>query len=149
MPELKLKLVRVVKTKKYTEGVLFDETDKSLFLFDTLEDTIRDINGDGDLDDEGEGKVYGETAIPYTKEGEYYDLEVTYSPKFKMDMVLVKDVPSFTGIRLHWGYSAQQSSGCILGGRRIGEGLLENTGYTKAMVDLLNKHGGKGKLKII
>jgi len=124
-------------------------------LFDTLEDRIRDINGDGDLLDEGEEKVYGETAIPYSKKGEPYKLIVTNSPKFSklagkpVDMVLVKDVPHFTGIRLHWGATAVQSAGCILGGKKTSDGRLSNIGYTKDMVGLLNKYGGKATLEII
>lgn len=146
--DLFLRLLRINKLKSYTEGVLFNEN-TGKFLYDILEDRIRDINGDGDLNDEGEGKVFGETAIPYTPEGYYYELEVTYSPKFKMDMVLVKDVPHFTGIRMHWGATAKQSHGCILGGIRTAPGVLANNGYTKAMVELLNQYGGKGYLKVM
>lgn len=143
MEQLKLKLIRVALREDYTEGVLFNENTNEK-LFDILEDRVRDANGNGVFDGE-EKKIYGETAIPY---GEY-DLEVTYSPKFKMDMVLVKDVPNFTGIRLHWGRTAKQSLGCILGGLKTGKGELANIGYTKAMVDLLNKYGGKAKLLIV
>lgn len=144
MKDLKLRLIRHTLKEDYTEGELFNMTEDES-LFDTLEDRVRDINGDGDLDDEDEGKVYGKTAIPYGT----YELEVTYSPKFKMDMVLVKNVPNFTGIRMHYGYSADQSSGCILGGKKIADGKLKNTGYTKYMVSLLSKYGGKATLEII
>ena len=144
MEKLRLKLIRFNKTKDFTEGVLINLNTNKL-LFDTLEDVIKDINGDGDLNDEGEGKVYGQTAIPYGK----YELEVTFSPKFKMDMVLVKDVPHFTGIRLHWGRTAKQSSGCILGGKKTKPGELKNSGYTKSMVDLLKEYGGIATLEIV
>lgn len=149
--ELFLKQLRVNLQDKYTEGALFIETgdNHDKYLYDILEDKVRDINADGDLQDQDEGKVYAETAIPYTPEGYCYELEVTYSPKFEMEMVLVKDVPEFTGIRMHWGLSALQSAGCILGGKRIAPNRLKNIGYTKAMVELLKKHGGKAYLKIV
>ena len=144
MKKLKLKLIRLRLKEEYTEGILINETsDKT--MFDTLEDRVRDINGDGDLLDEGEGKVYCKTAIPYG----VYDLEVTWSPKFKRYMVLVKDVPHFTGIRLHYGRTAEQSSGCILGGSKVKDGELRDIGYTNYMVDLLMEYGGKAILEII
>lgn len=144
MEKLKLKLIRYNLQPDYTEGELINiNTNEE--IFDILEDRVRDINADGDLDDDGEGKVYGETAIPYGT----YELEVTYSSKFKRDMVLVKDVPNFSGIRMHWGRTAKQSLGCILGGEKYADGKLENTGFTQAMVDLLNEYGGKATLEIV
>lgn len=148
MKPLYLKLLRINLQQFFTEGVLINmNSDEE--IFDILEDRVRDINADGDLDDLDEGKVYGETAIPYTKEGEFYELEVTYSPKFKMDMVLIKNVPNFTGIRMHWGRTAKQSLGCVLGGKKVNEGELKNTGFTKYMVDLLNQYGGRAFLEIV
>lgn len=141
---LKLKVIRLRLKEDYTEGILINLNTKKE-IFDTLEDRVRDINADGDLLDEGEEKVYAETAIPYG----IYEIEVTYSPKFKMDMVLVKNVKHFTGIRLHWGATAKQSAGCILGGKKIADGVLKNIGYTKYMVNLLKKHGNKGTIEIV
>ena len=141
---LKLKLIRLNLKETYTEGVLINlNTNKE--IFDTLEDKVRDINADGDLLDEGEEKIYAETAIPYGT----YEIEVTYSPKFKKPMVLVKDVKHFKGIRLHWGRTAKQSAGCILGGDKSSPGELKNTGYTEYMVTLLESHGNKGTLEIV
>ena len=34
-------------------------------ICNTIEDKVRDLNKDGDLNDEGEEKVYAQTAIPY------------------------------------------------------------------------------------
>lgn len=144
MEPIRLKLIRLNLREDYTEGILI-YLNENKELFDTLEDRVRDINADGDLLDEGEGKVYAETAIPYGT----YPIEVTYSPKFKMDMVLVKDVPHFTGIRLHWGATADQSAGCPLGGKKTSDGRLANTGYTKYMVELVKKHGNKGTIEIV
>lgn len=65
----------------------------------TCEDPIREI------------KIYGETAIP---RGRTYELELTYSSRFKQNMPLVKDVAGFSGIRIHPGNTAADTEGCIL-----------------------------------
>ena len=80
-----------------------------VFFCYTLEDEVR---ADG-------VKVYGETAIPIGD----YDVEVTYSPKFKRDMPLIfntpqktveKDGVKFDGVRFHGGNTAKDSHGCPL-----------------------------------
>lgn len=132
MPELEL-----------TPGVLFFH-DKH--LCDTLEDIVRDRNADGDLNDEDEGKVYGETAIPYGT----YELKATWSPRFKKNMVLICDVPHFEGIRIHWGATIKQSEGCLLVGQ-ADEDRLINIGMTDkitTMVKELEERGEKVYLEI-
>lgn len=142
---LKLRLIRCGdKTEEYTEGVLI-YLNANEELCDTLEDTVRDFNMDGDLKDEGEEKVYGKTAIPFG----VYPIEVTYSPKFKKKMVLIKDVPEFTGIRMHWGRTANNSEGCPLVGEKVQSGELKNTGMTDFLVQLLLKHDNKGSIEIV
>lgn len=144
MSDLHLKLIRLPRNLEYTEGVLFYVNSNKL-LCDTLEDRIRDLNGDGDLEDEGEDKVYGETAIPYNT----YSIMVTWSPKFKREMVLVMNVPEFKGVRMHWLRTAKNSLGCIGVGEKCGEGELKNTYMTDKLVELLKKHGNKGILEIV
>lgn len=114
---LKLKLIRKNPEsieQKYTHGELFikDNGNKWLDFCYTLEDTIRDINKDGDLDDEGEGKIHGETAIPFGK----YEGQITLSAAFKKDLPLLFNVKHFSGIRIHSGNTAKHSKGCILVG---------------------------------
>jgi len=76
----------------------------------TLEDVVR---LDDPLTPEDEGiKVYGETAIPAGQ----YQISVTFSPKFNKLMILVMDVPGFTGIRIHSGNDKDDTLGCILVG---------------------------------
>lgn len=72
------------------------------YLCDTLENCVRPT---------GE-KVYGETAIPAGT----YTVVLSYSPRFKKILPEVKDVPNFTGIRIHTGNDAGDTEGCILVG---------------------------------
>lgn len=106
--------------------------DNEFFCY-TLEDEIR---ADG-------VKEYGVTAI---KAG-LYEIEVTYSPKFKRDMILVKNVPNFSGIRLHGGNTSKDSLGCPL--------VAYNTDYKKIwgtaekdLTKLVKEAGGKGTIEI-
>jgi len=93
---MRLSLNRVYLGDDYTIGRF---SVNSKYFCDTLEDTTRDHNRDGDLDDPGEGKVYGETSIPYGT----YNVVLTYSNRSKKVLPLLVDVPHFTGIRIHAG----------------------------------------------
>lgn len=116
----------------------------------------RNIIGDVHLDDLGffcysledekraDGvKVHGKTAIaPGT-----YDFEVTYSPRFKRQMILIKGVPDFSGVRIHGGNTSKDSHGCPL--------VAFNTDYIKIWGTAEKKitkwaqdRGGKGKVVI-
>jgi len=130
------KLLRIPE-KELTTGFLFFH-DKH--LCDTLEDIVRDRNADGDLDDEDEGKVYGETDIPYGT----YELKATWSPKFKKIMTLICDVPSFTGVRIHWGATIKQSEGCLLVGLQDGDRLI-NTGMTDKITTIVQELEARGE----
>lgn len=104
------KVYQLIVRKKFATrrmGELF--VDGKRFGY-TLEDTCRDLNHDGDLNDEGEGKVYGETAIPYGK----YELALTFSNNFKKVLPLVMGVKHFQGIRIHGGNTEADSLGCPL-----------------------------------
>ena len=125
------KLIRFPE-RHLTKGELFHNNEH---LCDTLEDPVRDFNADGDLEDYGEDKIYGETAIPYGT----YEMVVTYSPKFKKRMTLLKDVPHFSGIRVHWGRSIKNSLGCPLVGKANGD-TLENTGMTDIITNIVQEY---------
>ena len=81
--------------------------------------------------DEGEKKVYAQTAIPY----EAYKIELSMSPKFKRLLPLVLDVKHFTGIRIHRGNTAKDSAGCILPGENKVKGKVINS--TKYEIGLI------------
>lgn len=106
--------------------------DNSFFCY-TLEDEIR---ADG-------VKEYGVTAI----KADIYEIEVTRSPKFKRDMILINGVPQFSGIRIHGGNDSDNSLGCPL--------VAYNTDYKriwgtseKELTKLVNDAGGKGTILI-
>ena len=59
---MELRLRRLYPKEKYTIGKFYVNGE---YFCDVLEDPVRDLNKDGDLDDAGEGKIPGNTAIPY------------------------------------------------------------------------------------
>ena len=130
------KLLRMPEPE-LTPGVLFFH---NKHICDTLEDIVRDRNADGDLNDKDEGKVYGETAIPYGT----YRLKATWSPKFKKEMVLICDVPHFEGIRIHWGATIKQSEGCLLVGEADGDRLI-NIGMTDKITLIVKELQARGE----
>jgi hypothetical protein len=98
-------------------------------------------------------KVKGATAI---QEG-MYDLGCRYSPKFspkyKHDLLWVKDVPEFEYILIHKGNNVDNTEGCLLLGTDIGvvsgkpavlsSAVAYNKFYAKVLPEVL-----KGNAKI-
>lgn len=81
---------------------------KSICYF--LEDKDRGLTSDMSADQIKELKVYGETAIPYG----VYEIQITYSPRFKKELPVLINVPGYEGIRIHTGNKADDSHGCLL-----------------------------------
>jgi hypothetical protein len=129
---MELKLKRTALRETYTIGKLYVD---GAYLCDTLEDKVRDLNKDGDLNDIGEGKVYGKTAIPY---GKYEITMKVQSPKFSKYQFYrdvcngylprLLNVRHFDGILLHvadGNKGADLLAGCIgVGDNKIKGGLL-------------------------
>ena len=127
---MELYVIRKYFKEKYTIGRFYQE-DK--ILCNTLEDRIRDLqdlNHDGDFDDKGEGKVYGETAIPCGR----YRVVVTRSPSLKRRLPLLLNVPGFTYIRIHSGRTHKNTEGCILVGDNERKGELVNGPYYETVI---------------
>lgn len=119
-----------VKYPDFTEGSLSIDGE---FFCDTLEDPVRelqDLNGDGDFMDPGEGKIYGDTAIPAGR----YRVVLSHSPAFDKILPLLVGVPGFTGIRMHGVRSKLGTKGCIGVGKKETKGLLYDS---KIIEDLL------------
>lgn len=130
---MRLKIKRKFLGDKYTIGDFYIN---EVFFCNTLEDKVRDTNKDGDLNDFNEGKVYGETAIPY---GEY-DVVLSMSPKFKRLLPEILNVPHFTGIRIHCGNTAEDSAGCpLLGENKIKGMVINSAKYEKELVKVLKE----------
>lgn len=123
MNNFEMTLKRVALKPNYTIGKLYLN---GTYFCDTLEDKVRDLNKDGDLNDLGEGKVYGETAIPYGR----YEVVLNYSPRFKRILPRLLKVPHFDGILIHGGNTAEHTHGCILVGVNNQVGRLSNSQVT-------------------
>lgn len=138
---MKLLLKRIALRESYTIGKLYVD---GTYFCDTCEDRVRDNNKDGDLNDIGEGKVYGKTAIPY---GTYKVTLNVQSPKYsqraayawcKGYLPRLVDVPHFEGILIHSGNDATHSAGCILVGENKVRGQVINSMATlKRLVNIL------------
>lgn len=126
-----LRLKRTLKDPSYTIGDLY--LNNSLFC-KVLEDPIRDLNNDGDLTDNGEQKVYGQTAIPKGA----YNVIINMSTRFKKEMPLLLNVPSFEGVRIHAGNTVADTHGCLLVGMKSGKGNISESkvAFDKLMIEL-------------
>jgi len=111
---------RTFKGENYTIGKLYID---NVYICDTLEDKVRDINNDGDLTDVGEFKVYGKTAIPKG----IYKCTVYRWNKINRNVLLLHNVPMFEGILIHGGVDESHSLGCILVGFNKVKGKLLNS----------------------
>ena len=104
---MKIKLKRIALKKDYTIGKMYID---DVYFCDTLEDAVRDLNKNGKFDN-GEKKIYGQTAIPYGT----YEVKWTYSSSRFKNRVWAKpyngkiprllNVQSFDGVLLHPGSS--------------------------------------------
>lgn len=108
---------RDIYSNTETLGLFYtaDERKGDLFVNKTffgysLEDFVRDINRDGDLNDPGEKKIHSLTAIPAGR----YEVILSYSPRFKRILPEVLNVPGYAGIRIHGGNAHINTEGCIL-----------------------------------
>ena len=120
--DMEIEVRRTEFYKECTHGELFIDGSK---LCDTLEDRDRDYNKDGDITDPGEGKVYGQTAIPRGR----YKLIFRMSKRFGKVLPALLDVPGFEGILIHSGNTPEDTSGCILLGRKRKRGVILSSRY--------------------
>ena len=140
---MELTLKRIALRDTYTIGKLYIN---GIYQCDILEDTVRDINKDGDLNDVGEGKVYGKTAIPY---GRYEITMKVQSPKYsqrasyawcKGYLPRLLNVHHFEGILMHAGNTAEDSAGCLIVGENRVKGKVVNSMLTlKRLIPILKK----------
>ena len=137
---MEIEVIRRHFKETYTIGKLYID---KVYFCDTLEDKVRDLrdlNNDGDFDDPGEGKIYGETAIPCGR----YQVIVTYSPKFQKRLPELFKVPGFKNIRIHAGTNPKHTEGCVLIGENKEKGRLVNGPYYQTrLVQMMDETGDK------
>lgn len=137
---MNIRIKRIAKKNDYTIGQMYIDGE---YYCDTLEDKDRGLKQTDTADEISKKKVYGKTAIPTGA----YNVELTYSPKFKRILPLIDNVRGFSGIRIHNGNTAADTEGCILVGRNTIVGMVTHSVETlNKLMDKLN--GNKIKLTI-
>jgi hypothetical protein len=115
------------------------------YLCDTLEDKVRDLidlNHDGDFTDSNEGKVYGQTAIPYGR----YEVKLFFWTKHQKEYPLLQNVPGFSGIFIHGGVTEKDTEGCILvGENKIKGQLINSSTHLNVIIKLMEEARRKGE----
>lgn len=152
---MKLLLKRVALKPNYTIGHLYID---GVYFCDTIEDKVRDINKNGRFDN-GERKVYAQTAIPY---GTYEVTMKVKSPKFSLKpeykwcngyLPRLLNVNNFEGILIHAGRTEKSSAGCIIIGENKIVGQVINSMETckkfYPMLRGVSERGEKIMLEII
>lgn len=99
-----LTLLRDRLTEKSTTGKLMLGEQHVAY---TLEDVYRPPH---------EPKVPRETCIPCG----VYEVLITHSPRFGVDLPLILNVPGFSGVRIHAGNYPKDTEGCVLVGTTRG-----------------------------
>lgn len=112
---MKLKLIRLIKEEDHTLGMLFID---GKYFCDIIEDKDRGLYQYMNVGEISRLKVMHQTAIPYGT----YKVRISMSPKYKKEMPEIMNVPGYTGVRIHSGNTAEDSSGCLIVGEKNGPG---------------------------
>lgn len=117
--------VIALPNENFTLGRLYLD---NVFKCHTCEDEDRFLENGGE-------KVNGKTAIPRGK----YRLTTSFSNRFQRVLPVVLDVPGFTGVRIHGGNRAEDSSGCILvGSVRTKSGIAQCSSVVQWVIDQID-----------
>ena len=125
---MRIRIDRAWRKEKYTisrviiNGERFGDGKKWCSV---LEDTDRGLTQSMSVEEIKKLKVYGQTAIPRG----IYEVQITYSPKFKRMLPILRDVKGFSGIRIHPGNTPSDSLGCLLPGVNDTVGRVSNSVY--------------------
>jgi hypothetical protein len=139
---MELTLRRIERDRASTLGKLFHGDQ---FLCYILEDVDRGLLSTMTAEEIRKVKVYGKTAIPYGR----YEINCTYSPRFKRVLPQLLGVKGFSGIRIHRGLTAEHTEGCLLTGADythiVAQGFILKD--SKTAFDLVYKLIGETLLK--
>ena len=102
---MNLQVKRMTLTNKSTIGELYVD---GVFECFTLEDVVRPV------------KIHGMTAIS----AGVYQLDITFSARFKRLLPELRHVPNFEGVRIHPGNTDADTEGCILVGQSKGKDFI-------------------------
>lgn len=147
---MKIEVKRIALKDKYTIGHMYID---GKFVCDTLEDKVRDLNKNGKFDN-GEVKIPNETAIPYGSYNVTMNVQspkysnytkYPYVKKYNAFMPRLQNVPSFEGVLIHAGNTADHTSGCILVGENKVKGQVINS--QKIWTSLMDKYFWPAKQK--
>jgi len=129
---------RKYKKNNYTIGIMYID---GKYFSETLEDCDRGLTSTMSTTELKFRKVYGKTAIPTGT----YDIRLTYSPKFKDTewgktyggkVIQIMNVREFSGVRIHPGNTADDTSGCVLCGRNLEKGkVIQSKEYYYKLMD--------------
>lgn len=117
LTKMKIKLVRIAFKDTYTIGKLYVD---GVYFCDVIEDKDRGLDDSMTVREILNKKVKGETAIPTG----HYNIEITYSPKYKRMMPLLIGVKGYSGIRIHSGNTSKDTEGCLLVGKNTKVGMV-------------------------
>lgn len=123
LTKMNLKLVRIALKDTYTIGKLYVD---GVYFCDTIEDKDRGLDDSMTVREILNKKVKGETAIPTG----HYNIEITYSPKYKRMMPLLIGVKGYSGIRIHSGNTSKDTEGCLLVGKNTKVGMVTESRNT-------------------
>ena len=123
LTKMKIKLVRIAFKDTYTIGKLYVD---GVYFCDTIEDKDRGLDDSMTVREILNKKVKGETAIPTG----HYNIEITYSPKYKRMMPLLIGVKGYSGIRIHSGNTSKDTEGCLLVGKNTKVGMVTESRNT-------------------
>ena len=109
---------------------------------DSLEDPDRGLDNQMTESEIRSKKVSANTAIPTGR----YEVGLTFSPKFKRDLPIIKNVKGFEAIRIHAGNDTGDTEGCLLPGENKAVGKVLNSRKAEdELVAMIRNEKTKGK----
>lgn len=128
-------VIRPASGEAFTPGRLFAD---GLLLGWTCEDEDRALETVGVKE-----KIYGRTAIPRGT----FTLENSFSTRFQRILPAVLGVPGFSGVRIHGGNRAEDSTACILVGQvRTATGIAQCANTVRRVIALIGEATRRGEL---